>query len=149
MSFFGSFVNSTSSSRSASKSSSHMSNKVKREVARLAVDAFKSMSAEGRNVTDDGKKYARLAGELGDDDFKRYCAEPPILSVQKIHYCQSMLEQFKNMASGSLESSKKELKNLSGEQVTTEEVQGIQKVIDRNLHGHASSYVDFCQGLVM
>jgi hypothetical protein len=149
MSFLGSFSNSTASSRSVLKNSSHISNKVKREVARLAVDSFKSMSAEGRNITDDGKKYARLAGELGDDDFKRYCAEPPVLSLQKIHYCQSRLEQFKNMASGSLESSKKELKDLSGEEVTTEAAQGIQKVIDRNLHGHASSYVDFCQGLVM
>ena len=134
MSFLGSFANSTASSRSVFKNSSHMSNKVKREVARLAVDSFKSVSGEGRNVTDDGKKYPRLAGELGDDDFKRFCAEPPILSLQKIHYCQSRLEQLKMMASGSLESSKKELKDLSGEQVTTEEAQGIQKVIDPNLH---------------
>lgn len=149
MSFFGSFANSTASSRSVLKNSSHMSNKVKREVARLAVDSFKSMSAGGSNVTDDGKKYPRLAGELGDEDFKRYCADPPILSLQKIHYCQSKLEQLKMMASGSFESSKKELKDLTGEEVTTEEAQGIQKVIDRNLHGHASSCVDFYQGLVM
>ena len=110
-----------------------MANKAQREVVRLAVACHATITGDGMSVTENGKKYPRLAGELGEDDFKRYCAEPPILSLQKIHYCQSRLEQLKMMASGSLESSKKELKDLSGEQVTTEEAQGIQKVIDPNL----------------
>ena len=148
MSFFGSFAKSSAASQSVLKTSSHLSNKGQREVARLAVDAFKSIAAGERNVTDDGQKYPKLAGELGDKDFARYCKHPPILSLQKIFYCQIKLEQLKTMTSGSFESSKKELKDLTGEEVTTEEAQEIQKVIDRNLHGHASSYVDFCQGLV-
>ena len=148
MSFFGSFANSSASSQSVLRTSSSVSHQVQREVARLAVDAFRSMSAGGRNVTDDGQKYPKLAGALGEKDFARYSKHPPILSLQKILYCQRRLESLDMMTSGNFESMKKEMKDLTGEEVTTEGAQEIQKVIDGNLHGHASSYVDFCQGLV-
>ena len=150
MSFFGSFAKASASSQSVSKMSSHMSNKVKREVARLAVDAYRALSTAGeRNITYKGKKYPKLAGDLGDEDFKRYCTDPPIISLQKIYYCQSSLQQLANVASGSFASNQKELKDLTGEEVTTDEAQEIQKVINGNLYGHASSYADFCQGNVM
>ena len=127
-----------------------MSNKVNRQIAKLAVDAYRRLStAGGNNIIYNGKKYPKLAGELGDEDFKRYSTDPPIVSLQKIYYCQSSVEDLARMTSGSFASNQKELKDLTGGEVTTDEAQEIQKVINGNLYGHASSYVDFCQGNVM
>ena len=132
-----------------------MSNKVTREVARLAVDVYRNLStAGGRNITYNGKLYPKLAGDGdGDEHFGRPPppppADPPILSLQKIYYCQSGFEQLENTASGSFASLQKVLKNLTSEEVTTDEAEEIQKVINGNLYGHASSYVDICQGNVM
>jgi hypothetical protein len=116
-----------------------MSNIVQRELCRLAVDAYKSVSAGGRNVTDKGTTFGKLHGELGKTVYDSYCKDPPKLSLGKIYYCQRSLKELGKMGSGNLESTKKELKESSGEEVSTEEAQEIQKVVDRNLHGHASS----------
>ena len=150
MSFQSSVTKASASSKSISKVSSHMSNKVNRQIAKLAVDAYRRLStAGGNNIIYNGKKYPKLAGDLGDEDFKRYSTDPPILSLQTIYYCQRGLESVADMASRSVASIAKELKDLTSEEVTTDEAQEIQKVINGNLYGHASSYVDFCQGNVM
>jgi len=113
-----------------------MSNTLNRELCRLGVDAFKSVSG-GRNVTDEGTTYPNLVGQLGTKVYDRYCTDSTTLG--KIYYCQRSLKELEKMASGNLESIKKELKESSREEVSTEEAQVIQKVVDRNLHGHASS----------
>jgi len=121
---------SSGSSKSSSNSSSHEIYIMKRESARLAVAIFKS---KGGEIHYQGTTYRKVAGQLGNNDEARYNADPPILYLQKIYYCQRKLEELNSKASGS-SGPRENLEALTGEHFTPEDAQQVEKI--RGLINH-------------